>query len=239
MRALSLQSCTSRARLLAAALLCIAIACLENTGACALALCLGAVALALSPPPDFWPRFKAVNIFILLMWLIVPWTTPGEAAWQAGFFAASRRGLELCMLASLKANAILAIFSVFLANMNMMDMGRALAGLRCPPHLAWLFLLMDRNVHMLRRQWRKLRDAARLRAFVPRTSLRAYAVIAALLGGLLLRAHERGHRLNDALLLRGFNGRIPFACPAFNRADYSLLLLACAAAAALSLIRLG
>lgn len=151
----------------------------------------------------------AVNAFVLFIWLIVPFTTSGRPLLEWGLLAPTAAGVSLCILVTLKANAILFVFMALIAPMPLSTFARSLAFLRCPERLVWLLLLMERNVHLLKREWRIIGDAAKLRAFAPRFNRRTYMTFGAMLAQLLLRAFDRGQRLREALLLAGFTGRLP------------------------------
>ena len=219
-------------KLAGACILSCVFACLTTLPAAFLALAIGFCLLCLSRASwrSVWPRLAAANLFVLFMWLVVPLTSPGPPIWQWGFFAISATGLWLCLLLTLKANAILAVFLALVAPMSLTVLARALCGLRCPERLAWLLLLLERNVHILGREWRTLRAAASLRAFEPASGMRAYRTYGAMLAQLLLRAHDRGQRLHEAMLLAGFNGRLPWSAPLRRiGADiiFGLLVIAC------------
>lgn len=166
------------------------------------------------------------------MWLAVPWTAPGPAIWRWGWLGLSKEGIDLCVLITLKANAILAVFIALVATMPLSSFAQGLAGLHCPAKLVWMLLLMERNVHLLKREWRQLVGAARLRCFVPRATLASYKTMAAMLALLLVRADARGRKLREAMLLAGFDGRLPaFANSRPGVADgiFLLLLVCCCA----------
>lgn len=208
------------ARLLAAALLSLAMAALSGFWASLAALAMGAAALAAGRIP--WhvlrPRLTAVNVFLLFMWLVIPFTSPGQ--WGQ----ISTAGIRLCLLISLKANAIAAIFTAFLSPMSPYNLGAALSGLRFPDKLVWLFLLLDRNVSLMRREWLSLHDAARLRGFVPRASIHTYRTLGGLAAQWLYRAWLKAARLQEALLLRGYDGAVHFAAGSSYRSWPQLLL---------------
>lgn len=220
--------------LVGAFFLCAVIACLQNIPACATALFTGAILLAAAfpPPGRSLRRFAAVNVFVLSMWLIVPWTTPGESIWSWHGFAITWQGLRLCALLTLKANAILAVFLAFLGQTSALALARGLSALHCPDKLTWILLLMERNIHLLSHEWKNELEAAKLRGFAASTSRHGYVTLAVLLGLLFIRAQERGQRLNEALLLAGFDGRLPFRTRlhfSFPAAFFCLLVLALAA----------
>lgn len=200
---------------------------------CAAALLTGLLMLITSfPPGRILRRFAAINGFVLFMWLLVPWTTPGESIWSWHGLAITSQGIRLCALLTLKANAILAVFLAMLWQTSALDLARALASLHCPDKLIWILLLMERNIHLLLREWKRMIEAAKLRGFTARASRRGYGTIAALLGLLFIHAHERGQKLNEALLLAGFNGKLPFGSSlrfSFAEAVFCLFVIAISA----------
>ncbi|WP_304473255.1 energy-coupling factor transporter transmembrane protein EcfT [uncultured Desulfovibrio sp.] len=203
------QAIDPRVRLACAALTAVCLAPLKNLPACCLGLALGLTLLIISRPP-FLPllrRLAAVNIFILFLWCVTPWTTPGTVLAQWGIFAVSAEGVRLSLLASVKSNALVCVFLALVASMNSPTVGHALERLRCPRKLVFLFLFTGRYAHVLASEWRTLSVAARLRGFRPRTDLHTYRTLACLLGLLLVRAYERSLRVREAMLLRGFEGR--------------------------------
>lgn len=209
------------------AVLSITIACLHGIWAAAASLLPGAAALAITRPRQLWRRIAGVNAFILLIWLTTSWTMPGPAAFSLGPLIISWPGMELCLLVTLKANAIFCIFLAFVAPLSPSGIGAGLARLHCPQKLIWIFLFTGRNIHILGREWRHLSEAARLRGFRARTDMRTYRTFASLLAILLIRASARGERLHEALLLKGFNGRLPLCgsrCP--DRGDIAAMTLA-------------
>lgn len=204
-----LQRRDPRLRLLLAAALAVALAPLHQPTSAALGLIPGIGLLLLARPPlrPLLHRLAAVNAFVLFLWLTTPWTTPGTTVWQWGFLNVTAEGLRLCLLVTLKSNAVVCAFLALIATMSPSELGYALERLRCPRKLVFLFLFTGRYVHLLADEWRTLMTAARLRGFRPRSTLHAYRTFASLLGLLLVRSHERARRTREAMLLRGFAGR--------------------------------
>lgn len=194
--------------LLCAFLLCVAVACLTRMGPAVAALALG-LGLCFFGKPDLQITLKRLfvaNLFLLLLWLTTPWTTPGDTIWQAGPLHITTQGVALCALVTVKANAVLVIFFAMTAGIGVVGLGNALLKLHCPNKLVLLFLLMGRNVAVIRLQWHKLETAAKLRGFKLQASLRAYKTFAVMLATLIIRASERAQVCHEAMLLRGFNG---------------------------------
>lgn len=197
-----------RARLGSAALLSVCVAVAQTFPTCLLGLALGCALLAAARPQPglFLRRAGAVNLFVLFLWCVVPWTTPGETVWGAGPLTATDAGLRLTLLATLKANAIFLLVISLTAGMDISAMGHALRRLGCPQRLVWLLLFMGRYVHVLAAEWQSLSTAARLRCFQPRSDAHTWRTLATLLGLLLVRGHDRARRVHEAMLLRGFTG---------------------------------
>ena len=232
--AAQLQSIDPRARLAAAALLSVCVAVAQSLGACLAGLALGLALLLAARPAlrELWRRACAVNIFLLFLWCVTPWTTPGNVIWSLGPIAVTGAGLWLSLLVSLKANAICAIFTALTAGMDIATLGHALRRLGCPQGLTWLVLFMGRYIHVIRDEWHALMTAARLRCFVPKSNAHTWRTLATLLGLLLVRSHDRARRVHEAMLLRGFTGSFrPLDSFVWRGRDttFSVALLICAA----------
>lgn len=197
-----------RARLGAAAMLSICVAVAQTFSAALLGLALGLALLALARPPrgQILRRAGAVNFFLLFLWCLTPWTTAGKTVWSIGPIAVTDAGLALSLLVSLKANAICALFTALTLGLNLASCGHALRRLGCPGRLVLILLFMSRHIQVFRTQWQSLTTAARLRCFEPKSNAHTWRTIAALLGLLLVRSHDRALRVHEAMLLRGFTG---------------------------------
>jgi cobalt/nickel transport system permease protein len=199
-----------RVRMALAIVLSLGLSFLQQLSACCLGLILALLLLLGSRPPlrSFLNQLIVVNSFVLFLWLVTPLTVPGTPLMEWGPFTISREGVELTALVSLKANAISCIFLALVGSMEISTAAYALERLRCPRKIVFLFLFTARHVHLLAQEWRNLHTAALLRGFQPKSNLHSYKTIASLLGILLVRSHERGKRVREAMLLRGFTGRL-------------------------------
>ncbi|MDR1855773.1 MAG: cobalt ECF transporter T component CbiQ [Desulfovibrio sp.] len=198
-----------RVRFLLAIAATVSIALFRDPLACALALCLGAI-LALAarlPPGTILRRLALVNVFVLFVWCVTPFTTPGDIAFQWHGIAVTRQGLYLATLIALKTNAIFLVFCALICSMLPSTAVQVLERFHCPEKLVLLFLCCVRYIHVLADEWENLWVAARLRGFEPGTNRHTYRTIASLLGLLLVRSYDRAGRVWEAMRLRGFNGR--------------------------------
>lgn len=88
-------------------------------------------------------------------------------------------------------------------------LGNGLHRLGIPAKLVWLLLLMDRNIEILKREWRQLAASVKLRGFTPGNNLHTWKTYGAMLGLFLVKAYEQSERTREAMLLRGFTGKLP------------------------------
>lgn len=172
----------------------------------ALGLALALAAVVRPPLALLLKRLALANFFILFIWLTVPITVPGESVAQLGPLSFSREGFTLALSVTLKCNAILLCFLVLIADLDIPLVGYALERLRVPAKLVFLFLFTCRYIHVIGEEWQKLQTAAKLRGFIPCTTLHTYRTISNMLGLTVINSIDRSRRIYEAMLLRGFNG---------------------------------
>ena len=145
-------------------------------------------------------RFLAVNLFILLAWLTLPWKL------ENGVFYLNANGCALALSITIKANAILLAWLALLASSPVSDILHALAHFRLPHKLLALFFLFDRYAFVLTAEYRRLRAALLVRGFKPRFNRLTFTTLAHLTGTMLIRGFDRAERVYQAMLCRGFKG---------------------------------
>lgn len=172
-----------------------------------LALAVVCVFCARLPWTGVFKKLTVIWGFLLLLWLIIPVTMPGKALLTLGPLSWSREGLMLALGITLKANAILMLFTALVATMSLSVLGYGLEKLGAPAKLVHLLLLTYRYIFVIEHEYRKLRRAAAIRGFRPRTNMHTYKTYAYLIGMLFVRAAERAQRVHQAMCCRGFRGR--------------------------------
>lgn len=212
-----------RTRLLAAFACVLAIVSLHHL-ALSLAAMLAALGLALAcglGPSVLARRLAHLEGFMVVLLVLLPFTTPGVPALELGGLSASREGIERAVLIVVKVNACAACIFALIGTLEPVRVGQAAARLGAPEALVHLFLMMVRYVAVIRAETGRLRDAMRARAFVPRTRLHTWRSLGQLCGMVLVRALERAERVHEAMRCRGFDGRFPapLATLAFGAAD--------------------
>ena len=151
-------------------------------------------------------RLLLVNVFVLFLWLFLPFTTPGEEILRSGPLTMTREGLALAGAITVKSNAIVLTILALIGTLPVAVFGHALQRLRVPRALCHLLLLTYRYVFVIEQEYLKLIRAMRIRGFVPRTDLHTYRSMGNLMGMLLVRSLERSERVHQAMRCRGFQG---------------------------------
>jgi cobalt/nickel transport system permease protein len=198
-----------RIRLIAAAVLSVVVALANQFTTLALALGAGCILIALARLPliTVAGRLSVVAGFLLLLWLVLPFTVGGTPLFAVGPFPATAAGLAYAARITLKSIAILSLFLAMVTTMSVATMGHTLARLRLPDKLIVLLLLTYRYLFVLEQEYQRLKRAAEIRGFRPGTNLHSYRTYAYLVGMLLVRASARARRVYQAMCCRGFRGR--------------------------------
>jgi len=154
-------------------------------------------------------RLAVVNLFLILVLVTLPFTTPGPCLLSLGPLKASTTGGLLTLLIFLKSNLIVLTTTALLSSSPVFALAHALHHLRVPDKLVQLLFFTFRYLHVIEREFYRLKEAALLRGFVPKTNLFTYRTIAYLVGSLLVRSYDRSQRVYEAMLCRGFSGTFP------------------------------
>ena len=200
----------------------------------ALAGALALSILASLPLKLVFKRLLAANSFILFLWITLPVTYGGEPMYSAGPLFFSRDGIMLSALITLKTNTIVLAIIALLATSTIASLGHALEGLGLPGRLSFLLLFSYRYIFVIYQEYLRLVRAAQMRCFQPSTTIHTYRTFAYIFGMTLVKSYNRGTRIHQAMLLRGFNGHlIPLSHHNITRTDIIFLAAGLTATAAL------
>ncbi len=153
-------------------------------------------------------RLLAANTFTIFLWLTLPLTYGGEELTRLGAFSLSVEGIRLATLISLKTNCIVLSLITLLGTSRIASLGHALEGLHVSRRLCFMLLFSYRYIFVIYQEYQKLKRAAGMRCFVPATNIHTYRTYGYLFGMTLVRSWNRATRVHQAMLLRGFNGRL-------------------------------
>lgn len=198
-----------RGKVLCAFLLVFAIADLRTLIAALIAFLAGGFFLHLArlPPAKVIKRILVVNTFVVFLWLFLPFSVPGREILSVWKWSATVEGIKLALLITIKCNAALLIIISFVTTTPAPMLGFALASLRLPVKLTLLMLISYRYLNVILEEYYRLLEAAEIRGFIPKTNMHTYRTYAYLLAMVLIRSYERGVRVYQAMVLRGFNGK--------------------------------
>lgn len=154
-------------------------------------------------------RMLALDGFMIMALVLLPFTQPGDPVASFWGIEASRQGMEQALVILLKANAVVLMVLGLVGSMDNATLGHALGRLGAPEKLVNLFMFTIRYLDVLHQEYGRLRIAMRARAFVMRCNWHTWASIGYLFGMLMVRSIERSERIVAAMRCRGFDGRFP------------------------------
>ena len=156
-------------------------------------------------------RMAAVNLFLVLVWMLLPFSFPaeqGNAAFALGPFTASWEGIRLALLITVKSNSIILLNLALLCSMRVVTLVRALEALRVPGKLCQTLFFSLRYFQVIHAEYHRLHDAMKMRGFCPGTNLHTIRSYGQLLSMLMVRSLNRGQRIYEAMLCRGYTGEL-------------------------------
>lgn len=159
------------------------------------------------PLARFWSRFYTLNLFMLMLFILLPLTTPGTPAFTALGADWSEAGFLLASRIALRANAIVLAFTALVSTMSPVTFGHALSRLHLPSALVQMLMFTIRYIAVLIEEHQRLLRAMRMRSFHPRFNAHTLRSYGYLVGMLLLRSFERAARVLSAMKCRGYDGR--------------------------------
>lgn len=178
------------------------------------------------PWPAVGRRLLLVNLFMAVLWLLLPFSMTGPILFEIGWLRASVSGITLALLVTLKANAIVLLMMALLSTSHAAALGHALTVLGAPRGLGYLLLFSYRYIFVIADEFQRLQRSTRLRCFRPRSSLHGWRVLGWMLGMTLVRAWNRAERVRQAMALRAFSGELHSPWALRCRAGDAVLLAA-------------
>jgi cobalt/nickel transport system permease protein len=171
-----------------------------------LLLLVGAIVVARVPATYLLPRM-VVEVPFVVFAVVVPFVATGPQVEVLGL-SVSRTGLVDGF--GLLAKATLGVIAGLLlaATTEPNALLRGLERLRLPQQLVQIMGFMLRYLEVVTDELRRMRIASASRGFTAR-SPRHWPVLAASIGALFIRSFERGERVHQAMVSRGYTGRLP------------------------------
>lgn len=159
-------------------------------------------------------RLAVVNTFTLFLLVTLPLTYGGEQLPLFSWLTISREGSRTALLIMLKTNSVLIAMISLLSTSSIASLGHGMQRIGIPVRFCYLVLFSYRYVFVIEQEFRRLLRAAKMRSFIPATTLHTYRTYGYLFGMTLVKSWDRARRVHQAMTLRGFNGRfIPLHNP--------------------------
>lgn len=151
-------------------------------------------------------RLLAVNTFVVMLWLILPFSYSGKMIFRIGSLVVTEEGVQYALMLTVKCNAIILVNISLLSTCGIYNLVHALDHLRFPNRLIHLFFFIYRYAHVMQHEYYRLRDTLKIRGFKRRASMHTYRTYGSIIGTLMIRGYERSEQIQKAMVCRGFKG---------------------------------
>lgn len=158
-------------------------------------------------------KIAAMDVFMLYLIVMLPFTKPGETMFVVWGFEASWQGLEQGLKIALKANTVVLMLLALVANLSSSALGSALDKLNVSNKLIQLLLFTLRYLQLIGEEYQRLRQSMRARAFVMGFNLHTWKSMGYLIAMLILRSMQRSERVVKAMKCRGYQGTLHYSYP--------------------------
>lgn len=172
---------------------------------------LGIVALILISRVSALALLKRVGIefvFVFIVLLATLFQPGGKVVWSWGFLQITSVGLTVLGSVTFKLFLSLLILNTLVLTTSISALLQALAILKMPPLLVAIMASMYRYISVLIAEFTTMRRAAMARNLMA-TQSNTRLAIGNIIGSLFIRTYERGERVYQAMLARGYRGLPP------------------------------
>jgi cobalt/nickel transport system permease protein len=150
------------------------------------------------PRPWFLARIGLLLLMLSPFVLTLPFLLIDQP-WESG--------IRLALLLTAKALSLMVLALVLLTASPWSDTLKAAHSLWIPGLLIQLVALTYRYAFLVASELARIRIALRVRGYRNRASRHSYRTIGHVAGSLLVRSHERGERVAQAMRCRGYDGQ--------------------------------
>ena len=149
-------------------------------------------------------------IFIGVVLLGTLFQRSGEVIWQWGWLQVTTVGLTTLGSVALKMLLSLTMVNILILTTPIPALLQAISTLRVPPLLVAIMASMYRYIAVLTDEFQSMRRAALSRNLMNSRKTQRL-VIGNMFGSLFIRTYDRGERVHQAMLARGYTGLFPQA----------------------------
>jgi cobalt/nickel transport system permease protein len=175
--------------------------------------------------PVLLRRVGVEFLFIAAVLLGTLFRPGGEPVLEWGWLRITTEGLTVLASVTLKAALALLMLNLLVLTTTIPKLFHALSELRTPPLLVAILASMYRYIGVLLAEFTAMRRAALCRNLMSHPRWHRQ-VVGNMLGSLFIRTYERGDRIHQAMLARGYSGLPPLEqTPQSSAADPLALTL--------------
>jgi cobalt/nickel transport system permease protein len=205
-----LHSWDPRVKIISISILILSIVLLRDLRVAFLGLALAIILVFLSKIPFsfVFVHLRWVLFFVLALFAVISLTVPGSPLMKLSFLSISWEGVKLSLLIILRAiSAVLLIFPMMGTTRFNLTL-KALQKIKIPDKLIQLLMFTYRYIFLFLDEEKRVFIGATSRGFVKRTNLSTLRTMANLVGMLLVHSFERTEHIRDAMISRGYDGRL-------------------------------
>src|SRR5262249_20158646 len=153
-------------------------------------------------------RLGAVLLVLMPFLILLPLVhRDPDPVLSIGALHFSLEGARIALVLVLKTLSLVLLVLVLLVSAPVPTNFKAAQALHVPALLVQLSALTYRYLFVLAGELARLRVALRVRGYRNRPTRHCYRTVGHVAGTLLVRSHERGERVGQAMRCRGFDGR--------------------------------
>ncbi len=152
-------------------------------------------------------RLIAMDLFMVVLLIILPFTVKGDVFYSFFGYSASCQGLEQGIKIALKANAVVLMLFSTISTLPHSALASTLVWLHVPDKLIQLMFFTLRYLSVIVEEFQRLRRSMRARAFVMGFNWHTWRSLGYLIGMMIVRAMQRSERIVQAMKCRGYTGQ--------------------------------
>ncbi len=165
-------------------------------------------------------RLAVEFAFVGVVLLGTLWRREGEVVWSWGVLQVTDMGLMVLGSVTIKVILSLSLLNLLILTTSIPSLFQALQALRMPLLMVAIMTSMYRYLQVLIDEFTSMRRAALSRNLML-TNAATRRVIGNMMGSLFIRTYERGERIYQAMLARGYHGLPPVEkLPPYRKRDY-------------------
>jgi len=147
-------------------------------------------------------------LFLVPLFIFLPFSSGGEVLISIWIFNIYKEGILLSLLISIKLISIIILINIMISTATFRDTAAALRTLKIHDKMLNIILFTYRYFFVFFEALRKMKIALTLRGSGKRSTVKSLGTSANLAGSIIVRSYEQTERIYEAMLLRGYSGRI-------------------------------